>query len=212
VSRRRASVLAAAVALLSTAQAAPAATLDVPLLGPGHEQTGEISAHVDTPVAEVDVQASAARISASVSAPPPQIEIPPPASPAEPSAPSASKRPPSRTKADRRAVRRVHQQQPVRSSASDRPVPPDPPSGRMPAATAEEVGGLPSRSFSRSFLPKASPSADGSLTAAAAASAGATAALTGLVVAAIALLSWIALQRPRTLSPPLLSFALQRPG
>jgi hypothetical protein len=211
VSRRRASVLAATVALLSTAQAAPAATLDVPLLGPGHEETGEIGAHVDTPVAEVDVQASAARISASVSAPPPQIEIPPPASPAEPSPPSASKRPPSRTKVDRRAVRRVHQQQPVRSSASDRPVPPDP-SGRMPAATAEEVGGLPSRSFSRSFLPEASPSADGSLTAAAAASAGATAALTGLVVAAIALLSWIALQRPRTLSPPLLSFALQRPG
>jgi hypothetical protein len=209
VSRRRAAVLAAAVAMLSAAPAAPAATLDVPLpTGPGQEATSGIGAHVDTPVAQVEVQASAARVSASVSAPPPQIEIPPPASPAEPSLPGASKSPPSRAKADRLAARRNHQQKPVRSSASDRPVRPDPPSGRTPGTPAEEVGGLPSRSF----LPEASPSADGSLTAAAAGFAGATAALTGLVVLAIGLLSSIALQRARTLSPPLLSFALQRPG
>jgi hypothetical protein len=195
--------------MLSAAPAAPAATLDVPLpLGSGQEETSGIGAHVDTPVAQVDVQASAARVSASVSAPPAKIEIPPPGSPAEPSPPGASQRPQSRAKADRPAARRNHQQQPARSSASDRPVPPDPPSGRMPGAPAEEVGGLPSRSF----LPEASASVDGSLTAAAAGSAGATAALTGLVVVAIALLSWIALQRARTLSPPLLSFALQRPG
>jgi hypothetical protein len=209
VSRRRAAVLAAVVAMLSAAPAAPAATLDVPLpLGSGQEETSGIGAHVDTPVASVDLRASSGRVSTSITAPPPQIEIPPPASTAEPSLPGASKSPPSRAKADRLAARRNHQQKPVRSSASDRPVPPDPPSGRISAAPAEEVGGLPSPSF----LPEASPSTDGSLSAATAASAGATAALTGLVVVAIGLLSWIALQRARTLSPPLLSFALQRPG
>lgn len=209
MSRRRAAVLVAtAAAMLSTAQVAPAAALDVKLPSlTGREDAGVLGARVETPVAEVDVQVSSGRISASVTAPPPSIEIPLPSpakSAAEPPS-GASRASPSRSKSDRAQPSRKHRKAPT--AVSQRPVRPDRPTAPVSVAP-ESAGDLPSRSF----LPEAARSADASSAAAAAASSGAPAALAGFVLVAIAFLSWIALQRPRRLSPPLLSFALQRPG
>jgi hypothetical protein len=210
VSRRRAAVLVAtAAAMLSTAQAAPGAALGVELPpAPGQEDTASLRAHVGTPIAEADVEVTSGGISASVAAPAPSTEIPLPAPPktsAEPPASGASKGSPSRHKTDR--ARTSPRKQKTRTTVSERPGGPEHVSVRMPTMP-ESPGSLPSRSF----LPEAAPSADESLAAAAAGSSGAPAALAGLVLVAIASLSWIALQRPRRLSPPLLSFALQRPG
>ena len=211
MSRRRAAVLVAtAAAMLSTAQVAPAAALDVKLPSlAGREDAGVLGARVETPVAEVDVQVSSGRISASVTAPPPSIEIPlpsPPKSAAEPPASGASSASPSRSKSDRAQPSRKHRKAPT--AVSQRPVRPDRPTAPVSVAP-ESAGDLPLGSF----LPEAAPSSpDASSAAATAASSGAPAALAGLVLVAIAFLSWIALQRPRRLSPPLLSFALQRPG
>lgn len=210
MSRLRVAALAAATAaILSTAQAAPAAALDVKLpLVPGQGDTGGFGARVGTPVADVDVQVSARHVSAAVTTREPSIEIPVPApheSPAEPAAPDASKGAAGGHKADRARTSRKQQQ--VRRVASKRPVKPEGPSARLPAAP-EGTGALPPRSF----LPEAALSADEAVAATAAGPPGATPALAGLVLVAVSLLSWIALQRPRRLSPPLLSFALQRPG
>jgi hypothetical protein len=210
VSRLRVAALAAATAaILSTAQAAPAAALDVKLpLVPGQGDTGGFGARVETPAADVDVQVSARHVSAAVTTPDPSIEIPLPApqkSPPEPSAPNASKGAVRGHKVDRGRTSREQQQ--VRPLTSERPAKPQGPSARMPAAP-EGTGALPPRSF----LPEAALSADEAVAATAAAPPGATPALAGLVLVAVSFLSWIAFQRPRKLSPPLLSFALQRPG
>jgi hypothetical protein len=210
VSRRRAAVLVvAAAAMLSTAQAAPGAALGVELpLAPSQEDADGLRAHVETPIAEANVEVTSGRISASVATPAPSSELPlpsPPKTAAEPPASSASKGSPSRPKADR--ARTSPRKQNTRVTVSERPVRPDALSVRVPTVP-EGSGSLPSRSF----LPQAAPSADDSLAAAAAGSSGAPAALAGLVLVALAFLSWIALQPPRSLSTPLLSFALQRPG
>ena len=210
MSRRRAAVLvAAAAAVLSTAQVAPAAALDVKLPSlTGREDSGALGARAETPVAEVDVQVSSSRISASVTTPPPSLEIPVPGSPkpaAEPSAPGAAKRDSSRPEKGRAPTNEARRK--PRTTVSEAPVPREGPSGRVPAAP-ESIEGLPSPSSP----PEAAIFADDSVVTAASGSSGAPAALAGLVLVAIAFLSWIALQRPRRLSPPLLSFALQRPG
>jgi hypothetical protein len=196
--------------MLGAAQAAQAAALDVKLPPvTGREDAGGLGARVETPVVDVGVQASSGRISVSVTAPPPpsvEIPLPGPSKPAaEPSAPGAAKRDSSRPEKGRAPTddkrRKPH------TTTSEAPVPPASPSGRAPVA-AESVGAPPSPSSP----PEATLFAVDSLAAAAAGSSGATAALIGLVLVAIAFLSWIALQLPRRLSPPLLSFALQRPG
>jgi hypothetical protein len=209
VSRSRVAVLVAAAALFTTAEAVQAAALGVELpLAPGQAEIGGVGAQIRTPVADVDVRVSPARVSAAVTAPPPSVEVPlpaPPASPAEPPAHGASKGSAKEPKAHRAPTSRPQHQ--VRPAASPKPVTSEPPSMEAPAAS-DEAGGL----VPRSFLPEAAFLTDESVTATAAGSAGATAALAGLVLVAIGLLSWIALQRPARLSPPLLSFALQRPG
>jgi hypothetical protein len=208
VSRSRVAVLAAAAALFTTAEAVQAAALDVELpLAPGQAEIGGAGAQIRTPVADVDVQVSPGRVSAAMTTPPPTVEVPLPApatSPAEPPAHDASKGSAKEPKAHRAPTsRRQHQ---VRPAASPKRDTSEPPSVRAPAAQ-DEAGGL----VPRSFLPEAAFVTDESVTTAAG-SAGATAALAGLVLVAIGRLSWIALQRPARLSPPLLSFALQRPG
>lgn len=205
---RVAALVAATAAMLSTAQAAPAAGLDVKLpLVPGQGDTGGLEAHVGAPAADLGVQVSARHVSASVTTPDPSIELPVPApkSPAGPSAPQTSKAAPRGAKADRDPTSGKQQQ--VRPVTSERPVEPEGASGRM--ATAPESTGAPPP---RSFLPEAVLSADTSVAATAPGPPAATPALAGLVLIAVSLLSWIALQRPRSLSPPLLSFVLQRPG
>jgi hypothetical protein len=205
VSRSRVAVLAAAAALFTTAETVQAAALDVELpLAPGQAEIGGAGAQIRTPVADVDVQVSPGRVSAAMTTPPPTVEVPLPTPPAEPPAHDASKGSAKEPKAHRAPTsRRQHQVRPV---VSAKPVAPDRPSVQKPA-DQDEAGGL----VPRSFLPEAAFVTDESVTTAAG-SAGATAALAGLVPVAIGLLSWIALQRPARLSPPLLSFALQRPG
>lgn len=208
MSRSRVAVLAAAAGLFTTAEAVQAAALDVELpLAPGQAEIGGAGAQIRTPVADVDVQVSPGRISAAMTTPPPSVEVPlpaPPTPPAEPPAHDTSKGSTKEPKAHRAPTsRRQHQVRPV---VSAKPVAPDRPSVQTPA-DQDEAGGL----VQRSFLPEAGFVTDESVTTAAG-SAGATAALAGLVLVAIGLLSWIALQQPARLSPPLLSFALQRPG
>ena len=206
MSRTRVAALAAAsIAMLGTAHAAPAASLNVELPSvPGQANPGALRAHVETPVAEADVQVSSGRIAAGVATSDLNVEIPRPVAP-KPPGKATTKGTPNGPKVDRTSP--SGKQQRPRPSASERSSEPAPEPRAMPTMD-KHAGELPARSF----VPEWTWSADGPLASAVAGSTAATAALAGLVLVAIAFLSWILRLRPRTLSPPLLSFTLQRPG
>lgn len=206
MSRTRVAALAAAsVAMLGTAQAAPAASLnvDLPSLS-GQGNTGRLGARVETPVAEADVQVSSGRIAASVTTSDPSVEMPQPATP-KPRGKAAATGASSGPKAGR--TQPSGKEQRIRPSASERSAAPARAPRAMPTMD-KHARELPARSF----LPEWAFSADGSVASAVPGSTAATAALAGFLLVGIAFLSWITRPWARTLSAPLLSFALQRPG
>ena len=207
-SRRAAVLVAAAAAALMTAHAAPAAALGVQVSLPGpitsslpKDSVRNVEATVKTPVLEASVEVSSSSAAASATVPPATAQ---PSTPA-PSEPHAEARPERRPSDARRPQRHG------RSERNAAPAAVDPPQ----VEHAGTVGGEPKpRSAPRPLPPEpATLTADGTLALADAVSpAGTTAALAALFVLAVVFASWIAPLIARTLAPPLLSFALQRPG
>jgi hypothetical protein len=210
-SRRAAVLVAAAAAVLATAHAAPAATLGVQVSLPdtvtsslpkGTVQNVEVA--VKTPILEASVEASDRGAAATATVPSATGK---PSTPA-PSGPRAEARPERRRTDIRRPQRQDRSERKVAPAAVERVAPPQ----VEPAAPVN--GGPTPRSAPRPPAPgQATLTTDGPLALADAVSpAGTTAALAALFVLAVVFASWIAPLIARTLAPPLLSFALQRPG
>jgi hypothetical protein len=209
-SRRAAVLVAAAAAVLATAHAAPAATLGVQVSVPDTVTSSlpkgtvpNVEVAVKTPILEASVEASDRGAAATATGP---------SATGKPSTPA-----PSGLRADARPERRpTDVRRPQRQDRSERKAAPAavervPPQVEPPAPG---TGGPTTPSAPRPPAPEpATLTTDGPLALADAVSpAGTTAALAALFVLAVVFASWIAPLIARTLAPPLLSFALQRPG
>jgi hypothetical protein len=210
-SRRAAVLVAAAAAVLATAHAAPAATLGVQVSLPDTVASSlpkgtvpNVEVAVKTPIVEASVEASD-RGAATMATVPPATGKP---STPVPSEPRADARPERRPSDARQPQRHGRSERKAAPAVVERVAPPqvEPP--------APVTGGPTPPSAPRPPAPEpASLTADGPLALADAVSpAGTPAALAALFVLAVVFASWIAPLIARTLAPPLLSFALQRPG
>ena len=196
---RRAAVLAAILTVLGTAQSAPAGILGVKVSASVDKANGA-RVSVAAPPAAADVAVSTSEVSARVEAPPVGLDV------------TLRKGTPSVSKAPGGTV--------DRSARNPKPRPRKPAAAPDVAVAAEsprsnrgDPAQPPIDPTFRSFPPELAPAgASSSLAAPPIGSAGAPAALAGIVLVVVALLSWTAVACEPRVRPPLLSFALERPG